>query len=190
MDFLHFILSFFIEFSALVGFLVFAFLFGFFPGVHALIFFSVLSLFLSLLRDKRLPIFSIYSTLAILIFGGLSIYLRSEYLVVLEYTLYNFAFALAAVWGYYKNKPVMKRLFPTMFVMSQRGWHIMSVSWAIVFVFSGVFNEIFWRYFDETTWLWFRTFMLCFSTLFGMLMFFVSRRERLPGSTPWGLKKY
>lgn len=186
----HFLLSFFIEFGVLVGFLLFAFLYDFFAGVYALIILSITSLFLSWWRDKRAPIFSIYATSAVLVFGSLSIYYHTPYLVVLEYTLYNFIFAIAAFIGYKINKPIMKVLFPTMFVMTQRGWHIMSINWAIIFIIAGVLNEYFWWYTGENTWLIFRTAMLIFATIFGALMFFVSRKERLPGSNSWGLKKY
>jgi intracellular septation protein len=190
MPFFHFLLSFFIEFGPLVGFLSIAFLYGFFPGVYALIILSFLSLLFSKIRDKRLPIFSIYAASAVFIFGSLSIYYHNQYLVVFEYTLYNFAFALAALWGYFYKQPIMKKLFPTMFVMKERGWQIMSVSWGIIFVVAGFLNEYFWWYENEHTWLVFRAYMLVFSTIFGALMFFVSRHERLPGSNSWGLKKY
>lgn len=111
-------------------------------------------------------------------------------MVVLEYTLYNFIFAAAAFWGYKNSKPIMKTLFPTMFVMSDRGWQIMSIAWGFLFFISAFANEFFWHFFDEKIWLLFRVFMIIFSTIFGALLFFVSRKERLPGSTAWGLKKY
>lgn len=190
MPFLNFLLSFFIEFGGLVGFLFFAWMYGFFAGVYVLIIFSLLSLLISWLRDKRLPIFSIYAAVAILFFGLLSIYYEDPYLVVLEYTLYNFVFALAAFIGFKRDKPLMQTLFPTMFMISHKGWHIMSVAWGVVFLIAGFFNEFFWHLYGEYVWLMYRGFMIVFATLVGLCLLFVSRKERLPGSNSWGMKKY
>jgi intracellular septation protein len=190
MDFFHFALSFFIEFGPLVGFLFFAQTFDFFVGVYALMIFTFFSLLFSFLRDKRLPIFSIYTGIAVLFFGFLSIYFRNPYLVVLEYTLYNFIFSLLAYIGYKKQKPIMKTLFPTMFEMNDKGWHVMSVAWGIFFVITGILNEYFWHFHNEHVWLIFRSITLVVATLFGMILFFVARKERLPNATKWGLKKY
>jgi intracellular septation protein len=188
MPIFNFLLSFFIEFGSVVGFLLVAYFVDFFTGVKVLMFLTVLAVLFSWMRDRRIPVFALIVSVTVLVFGGLSLYFTSPYFIVFEYTAYNFVFAFFAYYFYFQKKALMKILFSEMFSMTEKGWEKMSLRWANFFIVTGILNEIIWWTFGEKTWLEYRAVVMILSTFFAFYQFTLSKRERLPEASKWGLK--
>lgn len=186
----NFFLSIFIEFGPTLGFFIGATYYDFFIGVRILIVLTILSLCLSYLRDRMIPKFSLVSSTFILLFGFATLYSQNPYYIVLEYTLYNLLFAVAAVVLYFFNMPLMKILFHTMFSITDRGWHKLSLRWAFFFFITAVGNEITWNFFSQDVWVYYRFIASIVLAIFGFSQFFLARKERLPDSSPWGLRMF
>lgn len=184
----NFLTSFFIEFGPTLGFFLASVTYDFFVGVKVLLFLTVVSLLVSLLRDKRIPTFMLLVSSFVVVTGLLTLYFHNPYFVVLEYTLYNLFFCVGVVVGYYKNKPIMKYLFSTMFSITDKGWHKLSLRWGIVFFLGAVGNEVMWAFGTPDTWVYYRFISAVLMSIFGFSQFFLSKKERLPDASPWGLK--
>ena len=186
----HFSLSLAIEFGPTVLFFLGATLYDFFVGVWFLIVGTALSLTTSLIRDKRIPLFSVIVSTFVLLSGAMTLFTMDPYWVVLEYAIYNIVFALAMFVGYITNKPALKKLFHTMFHLTDKGWHILSLRWGVFFLLSAVGSEYVWRMYSEETWVYYRFTMSIILAIFGFSQFFLARKHRLPDASPWGLRQY
>lgn len=186
----HFFLSLAIEFGPTVLFFLGATLYDFFVGVWFLIVGTALSLVTSLIRDKRIPLFSVIVSTFVLLSGAVTLLTMDPYWVVLEYAIYNIVFALAMFIGYITNKPALKKLFHTMFHLTDKGWHILSLRWGVFFLLSAVGSEYVWRMYTEETWVYYRFIMSIILAVFGFSQFFLARKHRLPDASPWGLRQY
>ena len=186
----HFLLSLGIEFGPTLLFFFGATLFDFFVGVWWLIAGTIVSLAVSLWRDKRIPLFALIASTFVLLSGVITLYTQNPFWIVLEYALYNIVFAVAMVIGYVRDTPALKPLFCTMFDLTDKGWHILSLRWGAFFLLSAVLSEVVWRLYGEETWVIYRFGMTIVLGVFGFSQFFLARRHRNPGASPWGLKVY
>lgn len=184
-----FVVSLGIEFGPVTLFFVGALLFDFFVGVALLMASTVLSVVVSLARDGRIPLFSLIASFFVLLSGALTLFFMDPFWVVIEYSIYNTLFGVAMLVGYWYDRPALKPLFDTMFGLTDRGWHTLSLRWGIFFLITAFGSEIVWRFFSYDEWVWYRFLMVIAFGIFGFSQFFLARRERLPDSTVWGLRR-
>jgi intracellular septation protein len=185
----NFVVSLGIEFGPVTLFFVGALLSDFFTGVALLMGATVLSVIVSLIRDRRVPLFSLIASVFVLASGALTLVLQDPFWVVIEYSLYNALFGVAMLIGYWYDKPALKPLFETMFQITDKGWHTLSLRWGAFFLLTALGGEVVWRMFSYDEWVWYRFIMVILFAVFGFSQFFLARRERLPGASPWGLKQ-
>lgn len=185
----NFLISLSIEFGPVTLFFIGALVFNFFVGVALLMSATVASILVSLIRDKRVPLFSLIASVFVLLSGFLTLYFEDPFWVVIEYTLYNLVFAAAMFVGYWRNTPALKSLFSTMFLLTDRGWHVLSLRWGVFFLITAAGGELAWRFYSYDVWVYYRFVMIILLAIFGFSQFFLARRERLPEASPWGLKQ-
>lgn len=184
-----FIVSLLIEFGPVSLFFIGALVFDFFVGVALLMGATVLSVIVSLVRDGRVPLFSLIASFFVLASGALTLYFNDPFWVVVEYTLYNLCFGIAMLIGYWYDKPALKPLFETMFDLTDRGWHVLSLRWGLFFLLTAVGSELTWRIASYDEWVWYRFVMVIVLGVFGFSQFFLARRERAHTASAWGLRK-
>jgi intracellular septation protein len=176
-----------IEFGPVTVFFVGAIAFNFLTGVLLLMAATVASLVVSLVRDRRIPLFSLIASTFVLISGAATLVTRDPYWVVIEYTISNLAFGAAMVIGYWRGTPALKPLFETMFSISDHGWTLLSLRWGLFFIATAIASELAWRAWSYDEWVYFRFVMVFTMCIFGFSQFFLARRERLSTASPWGL---
>jgi intracellular septation protein len=184
----NFLLSLAIEFGPTVTFFLGATLKDFFFGVWCLIIATILSMTVSLIRDKRVPLFSLIASSFVLLSGVITLFTLNPYWIVIEYTIYNLFFATAIGIGWFKNKPALKPLFHTMFNVTDKGWHILSLRWGVFFVLGAIGSEYVWYTYSEEIWVLYRFVMSIVLAIFGFSQFFLVRKHRMPDASPWGLR--
>ncbi len=186
----HFFLSLAIEFGPTMVFFVGATQYDFFVGVWGLIVATILSLGASLVRDKRVPLFALIASGFVLLSGIITLFTANPMWVIIEYTLYNLAFASAMVLGHLRKKPALRPLFKTMFDLTDRGWSILSLRWGGFFFMAAVVSHVAWTQYGVDTWVQYRFFMTILLGVFGFSQFFLAKKHRAPTASPWGLKVY
>jgi intracellular septation protein len=179
-----------IEFGPLTLFFFVSALWGFYPGATALVLSTVAALASSLLIYKRFAAFSFVVSMLTLIFGTATVYLHEPIWIVLEFTITNLLFSAILFVAYARNHAILEDFFGHMFSITHAGWMTLSWRWAWAFLIIGMSNQLFWHLFPAThQWTLFRFIATFLTFLFGMSQLTVSKRERLPDSSPWGLKK-
>lgn len=185
---LGFVVSFLIEFGPTIAFFLFSEYGGFFEGAAALVFATIASLVWALIRDKRIALFSLITSVFVLFFGIATLLLHDPSWLYVEYTLYNGIFGIILLGGVIRHRGLLQLFFGTMFLLKERGWVILSLRWGIVFLATAIGNEIAWRVYGWDFWVTFRFATALAQAVFGFSQFFLARTYRLPEANPWGLR--
>ena len=94
------------------------------------------------------------STVLILTFGAITLYLRDPRFIQMKPTLYYGLLALILLGGLTQKKPLLRWLFGPIFPgLSEEGWLKLSRNWALFFVVLAIANEIMRATLTFDTWL-------------------------------------
>ncbi|MBB3964270.1 MULTISPECIES: septation protein A [Rhizobium] len=117
---------------------------------------TVISLTISKIVLKHLPVMPFVSGVVVLIFGSLSIYLQDETFIKMKPTIINALFGLTLLAGLLFGKSLLGYVFNAAFQLDAEGWRKLTVRWGLFFLFLAVLNEIVWRNFSDDTWVAFK----------------------------------
>ncbi len=184
----RFLISFAIEFGPISLFFAGVQWGNFFIGTGVLVGATAVALVTSLLCHNRIPLFSLISSAFVLCFGALTLVLHNPLWLVVEYTLYNAIYGMAILVSALAGRPLLKVFFHEMFHISDRAWRTLSMRWGIALLLLALSNEIVWRIFSEDTWVYYRFLTVVALCLVGLSQFFLTRRERHPDASSWGLR--
>lgn len=141
----------------------------------------IFSLSITWLLERRLPTLPLVTGIFVLIFGGLTLYLQDELFIKLKPTIVNTLFAVILLTGLLWGKSFLKSLMGTMFPMTDQGWRVLTLRWAMFFVVLAILNEIVWRNTSTDTWVSFKVFgIMPLTILFSILQLPAMNRHRLP----------
>ena len=92
----------------------------------------------------------------VLIFGGLTLYLRNETFLKVKVTILYAFFGLILLGGLAFNRLVIKYAFAQAFDLTETGWRQLTWRWGLFFIALAVLNEIVWRHTSTATWVSFK----------------------------------
>jgi intracellular septation protein len=131
---------------------------------------TLVALAVAWLRYHKVPIMPLVSGVIVLVFGGLTLYLRDDTFIKLKPTIVYSMFALLLAGGLLMKKPLLELLFGPMFSLTDEGWRKLTVRWIVFFIAMAVLNEIVWRNFSTDAWVSFKAFgFLPLTFIFAML---------------------
>ncbi|MGK2742521.1 septation protein A [Tepidicaulis sp. LMO-SS28] len=119
---------------------------------------TAVSLSLSYILYRKVPMMPLITGAFVLVFGGLTLWLQDEQFIKLKPTLTNLLFAAGLLGGLAFGKASMKYLFDGAFRLTETGWRILTLRWGLFFVFLAILNEIIWRNFTTDFWVSFKVF--------------------------------
>ncbi|SMC88935.1 septation protein A [Rhizobium sp. RU36D] len=117
---------------------------------------TILSLIVSKIVFKHLPIMPFVSGVVVLIFGSLSIWLQDETFIKMKPTIVNTLFGLVLLGGLVFGKSLLGYVFNAAFQLDDEGWRKLTLRWGIFFLFLAVLNEVVWRNFSDEVWVNFK----------------------------------
>jgi len=109
-------------------------------------------------RYHKLPVMLLVTAAIVLVFGGLTLYLRDETFIKLKPTIVYLIFAGLLVGGLLFKKPVLELLFGAAFSLTEEGWRKLTWRWAVFFVTMAIVNEAVRRNFSTDAWVSFKAF--------------------------------
>ena len=124
----------------------------------ALMIATPVSLIASQILLKRIPVMPLVTGVFVLIFGGLTIYLRDPTFIKIKPTILYLLFAGALGGGLFFGKLLLKNLLGEALQMQDEGWRLLTQRWIGFFIVLAIMNEAVWRNFTETTWVAFKSF--------------------------------
>ena len=109
----------------------------------------------------KMPLFT---AAIVLIFGGLTIWLRDETFIKMKPTIIYLVFASLLGIGLLRGRSYLKSLMAVALPMEDEGWMILTKRFALFFIILAIANEYIWRSFNTDIWVNFKTFGLPIST--------------------------
>ncbi|MEB2847596.1 septation protein A [Rhizobiales bacterium RZME27] len=117
---------------------------------------TVISLIVSKIVFKHLPVMPFVSGVVVMVFGGLSIWLQDETFIKMKPTIVNTLFGVVLLGGLLFGKSLLGYVFNAAFRLDEEGWRKLTLRWGIFFLFLAVINEIVWRNFSDQFWINFK----------------------------------
>lgn len=117
---------------------------------------TVLSLVISKILYRHLPLMPFVSCVVVLVFGALGLWLQNEVFLKMKPTIINAMFGLALLGGLFFGKSLLGHVFNQAFQLDAEGWRKLTLRWGLFFVFLAVLNEVVWRNVSDDSWVAFK----------------------------------
>jgi len=106
----------------------------------------------------RIPIMPLVSGVFVFLFGGLTLWLQDDLFIKVKPTIVNLLFASILFGGLWFGRLLLKYVLGEAFKLSDEGWRILTIRWAVFFIFLACLNEFIWRNFSTDFWAGFKLF--------------------------------
>ena len=123
---------------------------------------------LSWVVSRRIPVMPFVTLVLVVVFGGLTLWLRSELFVKTVPTIVNATLAIILVAAYARDLPVLKRTIGCqMPEITAPAWRRLTLRYALFFAALALLNEMIWRTQSTDLWVAYKTYGdLCLLLLF------------------------
>lgn len=178
-----------IEFGPLLLFFVTFELFDFFTSVIILMVAMVFSLAGSIRLHKKVSVFPLVASGSVIVFGLLTVLLKNPFFIIFKDTLYFGIFGLLILLPYiFGRNLVLKKMFVQIFAITDKGWSIISMNWAVLMLAIAISNELARQLLSVSGWVTYKMIVLIGIIIFSAVQMIIARNERLPESSSWGLR--
>lgn len=106
--------------------------------------------------ERKLSPVPIMTAVLVVIFGGLTLYLKNAIFIKMKPTALYALFGLTLLGGLYFNRLFLKYLLSLGFEMPESAWRALTLRYGIFFLALAAANEIVWRTFSEAIWVDFK----------------------------------
>jgi intracellular septation protein len=174
-----------VELGPLLVFFVGNSRYGIFAGTGAFMVATVISLIASQTLLGRIATMPLVTGAFVLVFGGLTLWLQDDHFIKIKPTIVNGLFAAILFGGLVTGRLFLKIVFGDVMRLTEEGWKILTLRWALFFVFLAMLNEIMWRGFSTDTWVAFKVFgIMPLTFVFALAQIGVLRKHEIstPGS--------
>ncbi|MFZ1654644.1 MAG: septation protein IspZ [Candidatus Moraniibacteriota bacterium] len=152
---------------------------NFFAATAVLMATVVLATAASWYRSKQVAWFPLWSAGFSLVFGGATLYYADPQWLILKDTLYDGLFGLMLLFGLAFRKNLLRKFFMPLFAITDRGWHILAVRWALFFLVSATLNEVVRHWVTPEIWVHYKIANTVAFITFGLYQLRLTGRERL-----------
>ena len=129
-----------------------------------------ISLVVSLIVNRRLPVMPLVTGIFVLVFGALTLWLNNDLFIKMKPTIVNILFGSILLVGLMFGKSLLSYLFQSAFELDGAGWYKLTLRWGLFFYFLAILNELMWRNFSTDAWVNFKVFGIMPLTI-GFMLF-------------------
>ena len=168
-----------IEYGPICVFFIAYLTHGLFAATLAMIIGTIVALSLSYIFERRVPSVALFSAAVILVFGGLTLWLRDETFIKMKPTIIQFGFGLVLLIGLYTNNIFLKNILSSSVNLTKNGWDLLTRRLAYFFFFMAVLNEVIWRTQSTDFWVNFKVFGILTLTMLFLIVQFNALKKHL-----------
>jgi len=139
----------------LVFFVAFRFL-GIYGATAAFMAAILIALAVGYARERKLSPIPLFTAVLVVIFGGLTLYLKNDTFIKMKPTVLYAFFGALVIGGLAFNRLFIKYVFAQAFDLSEVGWRKLTWRWAFFALALALANEIIWRNFSTAIWVDFK----------------------------------
>ena len=129
---------------------------GIFGATAAFMAAVLISLCVGFVLEKRLSPMPLFTALLVLIFGGLTLYLKNDIFIKMKPTVLYAFFGATLIGGLSFKRLFIKYVFAQAFELDETGWRQLTWRWGIFFLALAVLNELVWRNASTAAWVSFK----------------------------------
>ena len=159
-----------LDFGPLIVFFLVNAKWGLLPATAALIPVSVVALLVSWRLEGRVSRVGLFGTVAVLVFGGLTLAMRDETFIKVKLTVLNALFGLVLGLGLLRGKSLLKALLGSNLRMTDEGWRLLTLRFTLFFFLLAGLNEVLRRTLSTDAWVSFKVFGVVGATLLFSLL--------------------
>lgn len=117
---------------------------------------TAISLSVSWLLTRSLPIMPLVSGVVVFVFGALTLWLQDEIFIKMKPTIVNTLFGTVLLGGLFFGRSLLGYVFDSAFRLDAEGWRKLTLRWGLFFFFLALANELVWRNFSTDFWVAFK----------------------------------
>jgi len=154
-----------LDFGPLLVFFLVNTKWGLLPATATLVPLSVVALAVSWKLEGRVSRVALFGTLAVIVFGGLTLAMRDETFIKVKLTVLNALFGLVLSVGLLRGKSLLKALLGSNMRLTDTGWRLLTLRFALFFFVLAGLNEVLRRTLSTDAWVSFKVFGVLGATL-------------------------
>ena len=131
---------------------------GIFAATAAFMIAVLLALAVGYAIERRVSPMPLFTAVLVLIFGGLTLYLKNDTFIKMKPTVLYAGFGLTLLGGLLFGRLFVKYVFAAAFELTEEGWRKLTFRWGWFFLALAILNEIVWRSMPTATWVKFTVF--------------------------------
>lgn len=120
----------------------------------------LIALVLSWVLTRHLPRMAMITAVVVIIFGGLTLWLKDGTFIKMKPTVLYVLFASILGYGLMRGRSYLKYLMEELLPMNEAGWMIFTRRFTYFFIALAIANEVIWRSMGTDAWVNFKTFGL------------------------------
>jgi len=159
-----------LDFGPLLIFFVANARWGLLAATAVLIPLSVVALVVSWRLEGRIPRIALFGTLAVVVFGSLTLILADETFIKLKLTILYSLFGLALGIGLLRKRSLLQDLLGSNLHLTEAGWRILTIRFTFFFFFLALLNEVLRRVLSTDAWVNFKVFGVTGASLVFLLL--------------------
>ncbi|MEQ1771363.1 MAG: septation protein A [Devosia sp.] len=106
----------------------------------------VVALVLSWVLLRKIAVMPLVTGIVVLIFGGLTLWLRDDTFIKMKPTIVNSLFGFALLGGLlFFKQGLLRYVFGDVYKLKPEGWTILTLRWGLFFFVLAILNEVVWR---------------------------------------------
>lgn len=131
------------------------------------------------LRDRKVQKVHLITLVAVLAFGGLTVFLRDDVFIMWKPTVVNWLLAVALIGSHrFAGKNLIRKMLESNMKLPEVIWARLNMAWALFFAVTGILNLYVAFNFSQETWVNFKVFGLLGLTLgFAFLQILILSRH-------------
>ncbi|HWY62046.1 MAG TPA: septation protein A [Rhizomicrobium sp.] len=159
---------------------------GIFVATGAVMIAALVALGIGFAMERRLLPMPLFTALLVLIFGGLTLYLKNEMFIKIKVTILYCFFGAILLGGMAFKRLFIKYVFAQAFELDEPGWRQLTWRWGLFFLALALLNELVWRNASTAAWVTFKVWgIIPLIFLFALAQTpFVMKHHIEPGKNP------
>lgn len=149
-----------VEYGPILVFLIAYYTVDIFVATASIMIATVFSLALSYIVERHIPTMPVITAGTIAIFGGLTLWLQDETFIKMKPTIIQAIFGMVLIFGLVVKRLFLKSLMGAAWHITDEGWRVLTLRFAIFFFLMAALNEVVWRTQSTEVWVNFKVFGL------------------------------
>ena len=149
-----------VEFGPIAAFFIAYSIADLFVATSSIMVATALALALSYIMERRIPLMPLITAGIIGVFGGLTLWLQDETFIKMKPTIIQVIIGTVLYSGLLTKRLFLKSLMGAAWHITDEGWRVLTVRFALFFFLMGALNEVVWRTQSTDLWVNFKVFGL------------------------------